>query len=205
MALTSGSSLGIYRVGGLIGKGGMGEVYRARDEKLGRDVALKVLPAAFASDPDRLARFGREARLLAALNHPNIAGIHGLEQSGETHFLVLELIEGESLADRLVRPLSIEQALRLALQITTALEAAHAKGIIHRDLKPGNIRIATDGTVKVLDFGLAKAAAEPSATDADVTNSPTLNITGTAQGVILGTAGYMSPEQARGDVATKQA
>src|SRR5262245_38114949 len=178
MALTSGTTLGVYRISDLLGKGGMGEVYRARDEKLGREVALKVLPSAFASDPDRLARFGREARLLAALNHPNIAGIHGLEQSGETHFLVLELIEGETLADRLVRPLSIEQSLSLALQITTALEAAHAKGIVHRDLKPGNIRIAPDGTVKVLDFGLAKAASNPTGVDGDVTNSPTLSITG---------------------------
>jgi serine/threonine protein kinase len=132
MAFTSGTALGLYRVGELLGKGGMGEVHRARDEKLGRDVALKVLPAAFALDPDRFARFGREARLLALLSHPNIAGIHGLEQSGETHFLVLELIEGETLAERLLRPLSIEQSLRCALQIATALEAAHAKGIIHR-------------------------------------------------------------------------
>jgi eukaryotic-like serine/threonine-protein kinase len=130
MALASGSSLGVYRISGLLGKGGMGEVYRARDEKLGRDVALKVLPAAFASDPDRFARFEREARLLASLNHPNIAGIHGLEQSSETHFLVLELVEGDTLAARLVRPLPIDQSLRLALQIATALEVAHAKGII---------------------------------------------------------------------------
>jgi serine/threonine protein kinase len=135
----------------------MGEVYRARDEKLGRDIAIKVLPAEFASDPDRLARFEREARLLASLSHPNIAGIHGLEESGTTRFLVLELIEGDTLAERLGRALSTEQALRLALQIAAALEAAHAKGVIHRDLKPGNIKVAPDGTVKVLDFGLAKS------------------------------------------------
>ena len=204
MSLPSGTALGVYRISGLIGKGGMGEVYRARDEKLGRDVALKVLPSEFASDPDRFARFGREARLLASLSHPNIAGIHGLEESGATHFLVLELIEGETLTERLGRSLSIEQALRLAVQIATALEAAHAKGIIHRDLKPGNIKIAPDGTVKVLDFGLAKAT-EASGVSPDLSQSPTLSMTATAHGVILGTAGYMSPEQARGDTVTKQA
>jgi serine/threonine protein kinase len=204
MPLSSGTALGIYRISNLIGKGGMGEVYRARDEKLGRDVALKVLPSEFASDPDRFARYGREARLLASLSHPNIAGIHGLEQSSDTHFLVLELIEGETLTERLGRSLSIEQALRLAVQIATALEAAHAKGIIHRDLKPGNIKVAPDGTVKVLDFGLAKAS-EPSAVPPDLSQSPTLSMTATAHGVILGTAGYMSPEQARGDAVTKQA
>src|SRR5262245_13719961 len=204
MPLSSGATLGVYRIGGLIGKGGMGEVYRARDEKLGRDVALKVLPSEFASDPDRFARFGREARLLASLSHPNIAGIHGLEESGNTHFLVLELIDGDTLTERLGRPLSIEQALRLAVQIATALEAAHAKSIVHRDLKPGNIKVAPDGTVKVLDFGLAKAS-EASAVTPDLSQSPTLSMTATAQGVILGTAGYMSPEQARGDAVTKQA
>lgn len=204
MPLSPGTSLGVYRISGLIGKGGMGEVYRARDEKLGRDVALKVLPPQFALDPDRFARFGREARLLASLSHPNIAGIHGLEESGETHFLVLELIEGDTLAERLGRPLPIEQALRLAVQIATALEAAHAKGIIHRDLKPSNIKIAPDGTVKVLDFGLAKASETPSVAP-DLSHSPTISMTATSQGVILGTAGYMSPEQARGDVVTRQA
>src|SRR5262245_32813212 len=204
MPLSPGATLGVYRVSGLIGKGGMGEVYRARDEKLGRDVALKVLPSQFASDPDRFARFGREARLLASLSHPNIAGIHGLETSGDTHFLVLELIEGETLAERLTRPLSIEQALRLAVQIATALEAAHAKGIIHRDLKPGNIKVTPDGTVKVLDFGLAKAS-DTNTIEHDLSQSPTLSMTATAQGVILGTAGYMSPEQARGEAVTKQA
>jgi serine/threonine-protein kinase len=205
MPLTSGTTLGVYRISGLLGKGGMGEVYRARDEKLARDVALKILPPEFASDPDRVARFGREARILASLSHPNVAGIHGLEESGETRFLVLELIEGETLAERITRPLSIEQALRIALQIATALEAAHAKGIIHRDLKPGNIKVAPDGTVKVLDFGLAKAYGPAVAGDADLSHSPTLSINATAHGVILGTAGYMSPEQARGEEVNKQA
>jgi serine/threonine-protein kinase len=205
MPLTSGTTLGVYRISGLLGKGGMGEVYRARDEKLARDVALKILPPEFASDPDRVARFGREARLLASLSHPNVAGIHGLEESGDRRFLVLELIEGETLAERLTRPLSIEQALRIAVQIATALEAAHAKGIIHRDLKPGNIKVAPDGTVKVLDFGLAKAYGPAAAGDVDLSHSPTLSINATAHGVILGTAGYMSPEQARGEEVNKQA
>ena len=204
MAFSSGATLGVYRISGLLGKGGMGEVYRARDEKLERDVALKVLPQEFARDPDRFARFGREARLLAALSHPNIAGIHGLEESNDTHFLVLELVEGETLTERLGRSLAIEQALKLAIQIATALEAAHAKGIIHRDLKPGNIKIAPDGTVKVLDFGLAKAT-ETVAVAPDLSQSPTLSMTATAHGVILGTAGYMSPEQARGEAVNKQA
>jgi len=205
MSLTTGTTLGVYRISALLGKGGMGEVYRARDEKLARDVALKILPPEFASDPDRVARFGREARLLASLSHPNVAGIHGLEESGDTRFLVLELIEGETLGERLTRPLSIEQALRIAVQIATALEAAHAKGIIHRDLKPANIKVAPDGTVKVLDFGLAKAYGPATAGDLDISHSPTLSINATAHGVILGTAGYMSPEQARGEEVNKQA
>ena len=204
MSLPSGTCLGVYRISSLIGKGGMGEVYRARDEKLERDVALKVLPPEFASDLDRFARFGREARLLASLNHPNIAGIHGLDESGNTHFLVLELIDGETLTERLGRSLSVEQALRLAIQLATALEAAHAKGVIHRDLKPSNIKIASDGTLKVLDFGLAKAAAGSDVLP-DLSHSPTLSMTATARGVILGTAGYMAPEQARGDTVTRQA
>ena len=151
------NTLGPYEVKDLLGKGGMGEVYRARDTRLGRDVAIKTLPAEFASDPDRLARFEREARALAAFNHPNIAGIHGLEEAGGARFLVLELVEGDTLAERLNgRHLPLEQALRLALQIASALEAAHAKGIVHRDLKPANIKVTPDGTVKVLDFGLAR-------------------------------------------------
>ena len=205
MALSPGNTLGPYEVKDLLGKGGMGEVYRARDTRLGRDVAIKTLPAEFASDPDRLARFEREARALAAFNHPNIAGIHGLEEAGGARFLVLELVEGDTLAERLHgRHLPLEQALRLALQIVSALEAAHAKGIVHRDLKPANIKVTPDGTVKVLDFGLAKAF-EPEASPADLANSPTLSMAATARGVILGTAGYMSPQQARGEPVDKQA
>jgi eukaryotic-like serine/threonine-protein kinase len=205
MSLSPGTTLGSYEVSGLLGKGGMGEVYRARDTRLGREVAIKTLPPEFASDPDRLARFEREARALAAFNHPNIAGIHGLEESGGVRFLVLELVEGETLGERLKgRHLTLEQALRIALQIAGALEAAHAKGIIHRDLKPANIKVTPDGTVKVLDFGLAKAF-EPDASPADLANSPTLSMAATARGVILGTAGYMSPQQARGEPVDKQA
>ena len=205
MALSSGTTLGSYEVKDLLGKGGMGEVYRARDTRLGRDVAIKTLPAEFASDPDRLARFEREARALAAFNHPNIAGIHGLEEAGGARFLVLELVEGDTLAERLHgRHLPLEQALRLALQIASALEAAHAKGIVHRDLKPANIKVTPDGTVKVLDFGLAKAF-EPEASAVDLANSPTISMAATARGVILGTAGYMSPQQARGEPVDRQA
>src|SRR6266699_632982 len=154
MSLTAGDRLGAYEIIGLLGAGGMGEVYRARDTRLKREVAIKILPEAFASDPDRLARFQREAELLASLNHPNIAGVFGLEQTA----LVLELVEGETLADRLVRgPLPLDDALPIAKQIAEALEAAHERGIIHRDLKPANIKVTPEGTVKVLDFGLAKA------------------------------------------------
>ena len=176
----------------------MGEVYRARDTKLEREVAIKVLPAIFAEAPERLARFEREAKLLASLNHPNIAVIHGLEQSGSIKFLVLELVPGETLAERLRRgPIPVEEVVRLAIQIADALDAAHAKGVIHRDLKPANVIVTPDGQVKVLDFGLAKAFDEESvATDAS--NSPTLSAGQTRAGIILGTAGYMSPEQARG-------
>src|SRR5579859_7253735 len=175
----------------------MGEVYRAHDSKLGRDVALKVLPPAFAGDPDRLARFQREARLLAALNHPNIAQIHGLEESGGVDALVMEFVEGETLADRIARGrIPIADGLTIARQIAEALAAAHAQGIIHRDLKPANVKVRPDGSVKVLDFGLAKWT-EAAAT-ADLINSPTLSARGTQQGLILGTPAYMSPEQARG-------
>jgi len=200
MPLTSGTRLGPYSVTAPIGKGGMGEVWRARDTRLGRDVALKVLPDAFARDADRLARFDREARLLASLNHPNIASIYGLEQSDGAQVLVLELVEGETLADRLVRgAIPVEEAVKLALQIAEALEAAHEKGIIHRDLKPANIKVTPEGKVKVLDFGLAKAfEAGPEATSVDLTHSPTLSMAATQQGLILGTAAYMSPEQASG-------
>ena len=155
-----GKTLGHYKILEQLGKGGMGEVYRAKDQKLGRDVAIKVLPEEFAQDTDRIARFQREAKLLASLNHPNIAAIHGLEESEGTHFLVLELIEGDTLADRIKNgPIPAEESLKLALQIAEALEAAHEKGVIHRDLKPANIKVTPDGKVKVLDFGLAKAFA----------------------------------------------
>src|SRR6266852_6361309 len=156
--LSAGTKLGCYEVVAQIGAGGMGEVYRAHDTKLGRDVAVKVLPEAFAHDPDRLSRFQREAKMLASLNHPNIATIHGLEQSGGTSYLVMELVSGETLAERVkADPLGIEEALKIAIQIAEALEAAHEKNIIHRDLKPANVKVTPGGKVKVLDFGLAKA------------------------------------------------
>ena len=158
MALTTGSRLGVYDVTALIGEGGMGEVYRARDTKLDRDVAIKILPEAFAHDADRLARFQREAKTLASLNHPNIAAIYGLEESGGVTALVMELVEGEDLSQRIARgAIPVDEALPIAKQIAEALEAAHEQGIIHRDLKPANIKVRPDGTVKVLDFGLAKA------------------------------------------------
>jgi len=179
----------------------MGEVWRARDTKLGREVAIKTLPEEFARDQDRLARFEREAKLLGSLNHPNIAAIYGLEDSGDARFLVLELVEGDTLADRLRSgPLPITECLDLGLQIAEALEAAHEKGVIHRDLKPANIKVTPEGRVKVLDFGLAKAFIGDDA-DVNLQNSPTLSMAATQAGIILGTAGYMSPEQARGDVA----
>ena len=186
----------------------MGEVYRARDAKLGRDVALKVLPAAFATDPERLARFEREARTLASLNHPHIAQVYGFEQSGETHAIVMELVDGHTLSD-LVAPRSggmgLEAALPIARQIADALEAAHEHGIIHRDLKPGNIKVKDDGTVKVLDFGLAKALDPGGTAGTNAANSPTLTARATQMGVILGTAAYMSPEQARGKAVDRRA
>ena len=184
----------------------MGEVYQAHDTKLGRDVAIKVLPEAFAHDPDRLSRFQREAKMLAALNHPTIATIYGLEESNGTSYLVMELVSGETLQQRLARKgrLPIEDALGICRQIAEALEAAHDKGIIHRDLKPANVKVTPEGKVKVLDFGLAKAFAGDG-TSGDPTHSPTLSIAATAQGVILGTAAYMSPEQARGQEVDKRA
>ena len=196
--MESGTKLGHYEISTLLGKGGMGEVWRARDTKLGREVAIKTLPEEFAKDADRLARFEREAKLLASLNHPNIAAIHGFEEDNGTHFLVLELVEGDTLADQIKRgAIPIEESLKLALQIAEALEAAHEKGVIHRDLKPANIKVNDDGNVKVLDFGLAKAF-EGDGADAGLSNSPTLSMAATQQGVILGTAAYMSPEQAKG-------
>ncbi len=201
-----GHTLGGYHLQTLLGAGGMGEVYRAHDAKLGRDVAIKILPRAMTSDPDRLARFEREARMLAALNHPNICAIYGLEEADGLRFLILELVDGETLGQKLatlrvLNPqapgLPIEEALTLARQIAEALEVAHEKGIIHRDLKPANITITPDGVVKVLDFGLAK----PASTDSSGPDP----IDGTQAGVILGTAAYMSPEQARGQVVDKRA
>ncbi len=202
MALTSGTRLGPYEILCAIGAGGMGEVYQAHDTKLGRDVAIKVLPEAFAHDAD--SRFQREAKMLASLNHPNIATIHGLEQSGGTSYLVMELVSGETLAERVkAGPLGIEEALKIAVQIAEALEAAHEKNIIHRDLKPANVKVTPEGKVKVLDFGLAKAFAGDAAND-DFSNSPTLSAAATMQGTILGTAAYMSPEQARGKSVDKR-
>jgi Tol biopolymer transport system component len=194
-----------YRILEMIGVGGMGEVYRAKDQKLGRDVAIKVLPEEFAKDTDRVARFRREAKLLASLNHPNIAAIHGLEESDGTHFLVLELIEGDTLADRIKGgPIPVEESLRLALQIAEALEAAHEKGVIHRDLKPANVIITAEDKVKVLDFGLAKALADETR-NIDSSHSPTITEAMTRPGVVLGTAAYMSPEQAKGKSVDKRA
>ena len=199
--LSPGTRLGGYVIGSSLGAGGMGEVYRATDTRLGRDVAIKVLPDAFAVDADRIARIEREARALAALNHPNVALIYGLEDAGGARALVLELVEGPTLADRLARgPLPLDEALGIANQIAAALDAAHSKNIIHRDLKPANIKVRDDGTVKVLDFGLAKALDTASgAVGDDNLNSPTITSPAqTQRGVILGTAAYMSPEQARG-------
>jgi Tol biopolymer transport system component len=204
-----GSRLGPYEITAKLGEGGMGVVFRAQDSQLGREVALKVLPEGLTGDPERLARFEREARLLAQLNHPNIAHVHGLEVQGEVRALVLELVEGPTLADRLeAGALPVEESLAIARQIADALEAAHEKGIVHRDLKPQNIKAAAEGKVKILDFGLAKAlepggAARPAS--APLAASPTLTLGATVQGVILGTAAYMSPEQARGGAVDARA
>ena len=204
MPLEPGSSLGSYTVAAKIGEGGMGEVYRARDTKLDRDVALKVLPEAFTRDPDRLARFEREAKVLASLNHTNIAGIYGLEESGHTRALVLELVEGPTLTDRIADgPLPVDEALPVARQIAEALEAAHEQGVIHRDLKPANVKVRPDGTVKVLDFGLAKALAPEVMGDPAL--SPTLTAAATQMGVVMGTAAYMAPEQAKGQEVDRRA
>src|ERR1700691_2956032 len=204
MAILPGARLGPYEILSAIGAGGMGEVYRAHDSKLGRDVAIKVLPAIFVNDPERLSRFQREARMLAALNHPNIATIYGLEQSNGISCLVMELVPGETLAQRVkAGPIPVEEALKIAVQIAEALEAAHEKQIIHRDLKPANVKVTPEGKVKVLDFGLAKAF-EGDPSSVDMGNSPTLSQAATMQGVILGTAAYMSPEQARGRAVDKR-
>ena len=192
MALTPGTRLGGYEIVAQIGKGGMGEVYRARDLKLGRDVAIKVLPDAVAREQERLARFEREGRTLAALNHPNIANIYGLEDTSDVRALVMELVEGPTLADRIVRgPVPPAEVISIARQIVDALDAAHERGIVHRDLKPANIKITPEGVVKVLDFGLAKGADDMARPD--LTQSPTITGVNTRDGVILGTAAYMSP------------
>ena len=220
MTLSAGTKLGPYRITSLLGVGGMGEVYRAHDSKLGRDVALKVLPAAFQADPDRLARFEREARALASLNHPNIATIYGLEQHEGVHSLVMELIDGVTLHDiitgvaspggesggRSGTSMPINEALAIAAQIVDALDAAHDGGMVHRDLKPANIKVTDDRRVKVLDFGLAKAmdAGGSGSSPANLSHSPTFAVGGTSTGIILGTAAYMSPEQARGRTVDKR-
>ena len=233
MSLTSGARLGQYVVGEQLGVGGMGEVYKARDTKLDRDVALKILPDAFVNDPERLARFQREAKVLASLNHPNIAAIYGLEDEGDSPALVLEYVEGPTLQELIGRapaargtsaaevraargggapravknaPIPLDEALPIARQIAEALEAAHEQGIIHRDLKPANVKVKADGTVKVLDFGLAKAL-QPDVSDTEAANSPTMTMTAAAtkMGVIMGTAAYMSPEQAKGRQVDKRA
>src|SRR5438093_12176460 len=206
MALASGFRLGAYEVVAPLGAGGMGEVYRARDTTLNRDVALKVLPELVALDRDRLVRLKREAQVLAALNHPNIAAIYGFEESNGLQALVLELVDGPTLADRIAQgPLPLEEALPVARQIAAAVQVAHEQAIVHRDLKPANIKLRPDGTVKVLDFGLAKAldpvaALSPAATASPTITSPAM----TRMGVILGTAAYMSPEQAKGGAADKR-
>jgi hypothetical protein len=200
-----GTTLGHYRIVDKIGEGGMGVVYRAHDERLDRDVAIKVLPEAVAQDADRLARFEREAKLLASLSHQNVATLHGLEEHDGQRFLVMELAEGETLAEQVKKgPILVEDALEIARQIAEGLEAAHECGIIHRDLKPANVMVSPEGKVKVLDFGLAKAW-QSEGSDVDITHSPTLTGQMTAAGVLLGTAAYMSPEQARGKTADKRA
>jgi hypothetical protein len=204
-----GQTLSHYRITAALGTGGMGEVYRATDTTLHRDVAIKVLPPEVAQDPERLARFQREAHLLASLNHPSIAAIHGLEEAHGKPFLALELVEGEDLKERLARgAIPLEETLEIAEQIAEALEEAHGKGIVHRDLKPANVKLTPDGKVKVLDFGLAKAwgaDAGSGGSSVDLSQSPTLARTGTLAGVILGTAAYMSPEQASGKGVDKRA
>src|SRR5947209_1042539 len=208
MPLSAGTRLGPYEIASALGAGGMGEVYRAHDTKLGRDVALKILPDTFATDPERLARFQREAQVLASLNHPHIGAIYGLEESNGIRALVLELVEGPTLADRIAQgAIPLDEALPIARQIAEALEAAHEQGVIHRDLKPANIKLRPDGVVKVLDFGLAKLAEARAASGAvELSQSPTITTPAmmTGMGMILGTAAYMSPEQAKGRPADKR-
>ena len=204
MPLNIGSRLGHYDVTALIGEGGMGQVYQATDTKLKRQVALKILPEAFSADPERLARFQREAEVLASLNHPNIAAIYGLEESDGVRALVIELVEGQTLADRIKQgPIPIDEALPIAKQIAEALEAAHEQGVIHRDLKPANVKVKDDGVVKVLDFGLAKIAVANVSSD-ELADASTATSDETESGVVLGTVAYMSPEQARGATCDKR-
>jgi serine/threonine protein kinase len=194
-----GQTLAHYEIIDLLGKGGMGEVYRARDQKLGRDIALKILPREMSGDPERIARFQREARLLASLQHPNVASIYGFEDLPEARFLVMELVEGEDLAERMARgPIPVPEAIEIARQIALGLEAAHEQNLVHRDLKPANVKLAADGTVKILDFGLARAYVGDVGEESDLAHSPTITAAMTQAGTILGTAAYMSPEQARG-------
>ena len=209
MPVPDGTRLGPYNVVAPLGAGGMGEVYRATDSRLKRQVAIKILPAALAGDPDRLARFQREAEVLASLNHPQIAAVYGLEDAAGVKALVMELVEGPTLADRIARgPIPLDEALSIARQVAAGLEAAHEQGIIHRDLKPANIKVREDGAVKILDFGLAKLADTGfpgRGSQADPANSPTLTAAAmTGMGMILGTAAYMSPEQARGRTVDKR-
>jgi serine/threonine-protein kinase len=207
MSLEPGTRIGAYEIAARIGAGGMGEVYRATDTNLKRQVAIKVLPEAVAADAERLARFQREAEVLASLNHPNIAGVYGLERSGGTTALVMELVEGPTLADRIEQGrVPVDEALAMARQIAEALEAAHERGIIHRDLKPANVKLRPDGAVKVLDFGLAKAVDRPGGSPSSLSMSPTITTPAMTQaGLILGTAAYMSPEQARGKPVDRRA
>ena len=209
MSLAPGRTLSHYRLVEQIGEGGMGVVWRATDTTLGRDVAIKVLPEAVANDPERMARFEREARLLASLNHPNIAGIYGVGADEGVRFLAMELVAGDELAARIAQgPVPVVEALQLARQIAEALEAAHEKGVVHRDLKPANVKVTPDGTVKVLDFGLAKAIVGETAASGPTSSPtilPTMTSAGAAVGMILGTAAYMSPEQARGKAVDRRA
>ncbi len=204
--MEAGTRIGPYQIVGPLGAGGMGEVYRARDARLDRDVAIKILPALFSQDAERLARFDREAKTLASLNHPHIAHIHGIEDASGSRALIMELVEGEDLSQRIARgAIPVADALPIARQIADALEAAHERGIVHRDLKPANIKVRDDGTVKVLDFGLAKALDPAAGSHPDLMNSPTITSPATQMGMILGTAAYMAPEQAKGGPVDKRA